>query len=681
MTLNSLGKLVVAVPLMFFLASSLAHAEEKTPDTPKKLDEMSLDELLDVKVSVATRTETTARTTPGIVTVITAEEIANMGARDLTDVLLQVPGFSLAYDVEGVTSIGVRGNWAEEGKALLLWDGEEMNEGLYGNLPLGNRFPVDQIQKIEIIRGPGSAIYGGFAELAVIKVTTKGAADLNGQQIHGLYTQMGSGYGRGDIDFSVGKKFDDFEFSMMGFFGQMRRSDANYTDANGNTYNLADNAQTNPEMFDLGIKYKGLEIRGLVDRYHTTDQSAYGVNLSAPVNVDFDSYFLNVKYTAKLADNMTITPFVDLKYQWPWMTTEPVPVIFEQQSIAFEVRYARYKEGLIHSWDILPTLNLQTGLEFYQEEADIENYWTFQNSPSGHYEFNDRVVYSQGVWTNDIVNVTLGARVDNQNIYGTSFVPRLGLTKQLSDWNFKFLLSRAYRAPTAMDIDSNPNIQPEQTTVTELEAGYRVTDDLFTTLNLYNIAISNPIIYAYDPGSNSDLYKNYDTAGTRGLEFEVKAKNKWGYINASYSYFVPVTSGIVSYSVPGADNSLLGMPNHKLAITSHFSTPIRNLKFSPSLVWFSNQWAYTGVDSNGNPLLSKLSPITLINLYAYYDDFLVKRLRLGVGVNNLLASDFPVAQPYSLPSDEIGTATPHPPMAAPGSSREAMLKLSYEMPI
>jgi outer membrane receptor for ferrienterochelin and colicin len=58
-------------------------------------------------------------------------------------------------------------------------DGQEYNEILYQSVPYGNKFPLEQIARIEIIRGPGSAVYGGTAEFGVINIITKGAA---GQQ-------------------------------------------------------------------------------------------------------------------------------------------------------------------------------------------------------------------------------------------------------------------------------------------------------------------------------------------------------------------------------------------------------------------------------------------------------------------------------------------------------------------
>lgn len=105
---------------------------------------------------------------------ITAEEIKNLRSRDLIDVLNLVPGMNFGVDVQGVVGISSRGNWAHEGKILVLLDGQEMNEILFSSTQFGQRYDISQIEKIEIIRGPGSSIYGGYAELGVINIITKG---------------------------------------------------------------------------------------------------------------------------------------------------------------------------------------------------------------------------------------------------------------------------------------------------------------------------------------------------------------------------------------------------------------------------------------------------------------------------------------------------------------------------
>ena len=133
--------------LLAATASMLGLAPRLAADEPA-YQGLSLQQLLDVDISVATKTKMTSRETPGIVTLVTAEEIRTSGARDLIDVLRLVPGFEFGVDVQGVIGLGIRGLWGHEGKILLQIDGQEMNEIMFSTLQFGNHFPVDQIKRI-----------------------------------------------------------------------------------------------------------------------------------------------------------------------------------------------------------------------------------------------------------------------------------------------------------------------------------------------------------------------------------------------------------------------------------------------------------------------------------------------------------------------------------------------------
>ena len=220
-----------------------------------------LEELINQLILAASKRPLTARESPGIVTLITSEEIKNSGARDLIDVLRLVPGIDFGVDVEGVVGIGTRGLWAHEGKILVLVDGQEITETLFGITPFGNHFAIDQIKKIEVIRGPGSAIYGGFAEYGVINIITKSAGDINGIAFTATGGQMESAMGRRNFNFSAGRVKKDFEISLGVFLGSASRSDQNFTDYYGNSYNMAGNSELNPTHINAGIAYKGFSAR------------------------------------------------------------------------------------------------------------------------------------------------------------------------------------------------------------------------------------------------------------------------------------------------------------------------------------------------------------------------------------------------------------------------------------
>jgi len=182
---------------------------------------------------------------------IKREEIQNSGALNLIDLLNLVPRIDFGVDVEGVLGIGMRGNWAHEGKVLVLLDGQEMNEILFGTTQFGNHFSVDQIKKIEIIRGPGSAIYGGYAEYGVINIITRTGEDINGASLSGTYGQKEGAYGRRNVNLSLGKKIGALNTSISAFMSQGHRSDQVFTDLYGGTYDMAENLNLDVVNFNI----------------------------------------------------------------------------------------------------------------------------------------------------------------------------------------------------------------------------------------------------------------------------------------------------------------------------------------------------------------------------------------------------------------------------------------------
>jgi outer membrane cobalamin receptor len=169
--------------------------------------------------------------------VITGEDIRFSGARNLVDLLRLVPDFEFVADVQGNTGLAVRGNSAIEGKVRIIWDGHTYNEILYGTVQF-DRFPVDQIEKIEIIKGPVSVIYGGLDEMAVINIVTKSPAALDGGRLYAGYGQMREAWGRKFGGYQFDRVYGETSFSALTHVSSAQRSDRTYRDFSGNTYNM-----------------------------------------------------------------------------------------------------------------------------------------------------------------------------------------------------------------------------------------------------------------------------------------------------------------------------------------------------------------------------------------------------------------------------------------------------------
>lgn len=136
-------------------------------------------------VSIATGSKQPLRRAPAVATVITAEDIAAMGATDLDEVLETVPGIHVSRNVQGYNPLYViRGIYSEfNPQTLVLQNGVPMTMMFIGNR--GNAWaglPLENVARIEVIRGPGSALYGADAYAGVINIITKSAADIDGTQ-------------------------------------------------------------------------------------------------------------------------------------------------------------------------------------------------------------------------------------------------------------------------------------------------------------------------------------------------------------------------------------------------------------------------------------------------------------------------------------------------------------------
>ena len=624
-----------------------------------------LEELINSLIQAASKKPLTARESPGIVTLITQEEIQNSGARDLIDVLRLVPGIDFGVDVEGVVGIGTRGLWAHEGKMLVLLDGQEMNELLFGTNQFGNHFPIDQIKKIEVVRGPGSAIYGGFAEYGVINIITKSATDMQGISLTGTGGQMQNAMGRRNFNLSAGKVKKDFEFSLGAFIGSANRSDQDYKDIHGTSYNMEGNSNLDPTLINIGMSYKGFSVRGIMDLYQTTVRDAYDSSKVIPYPMNFNSYFLEAKYSGTLdkKKKFTLTPKFNFKSQSPWQTLPGV----DTTEAAYYKTVQRYTGNITLSYNLTRKINFVAGAELYKDIAQDNVDSSFFKNGKKQVAYFNQAYFLQGLAKTRFVNFILGARYDIHSDYGSAFVPRVGITKKINRFNFKVLYSNSFRAPAIENINLSRTIKPEFTTVKEIEVGYQFTRKSILTANFFNISTKDPIVY-YD-SLHTDNYKNFlGASGSKGIEVEYRTRDKWGYLIANYSFYTVANKDkIPDYEVPGQASVLLAFPSHKGNLSAYFKAG-KYFGISPSFSFIGERYGYTRVDTSGYSVADKFPAVILANLFVRVSNFGVKGLMVGVGCYDILDSKYKFIQPYN---------GYHAPL--PGPSRELLIKIIYEV--
>lgn len=170
-----------AVACMLALTATGVHAQVSSEE-----EELSLAYGDKSTVSIATGSQQPLRRAPAVATVITAEDIAAMGATDLDEVLETVPGIHVSRNVQGYNPLYLfRGIYSEfNAQTLVLQNGVPMTMMFIGNR--GNAWaglPLENIARIEVIRGPGSALYGADAYSGVINIITKSASDIAGTEV------------------------------------------------------------------------------------------------------------------------------------------------------------------------------------------------------------------------------------------------------------------------------------------------------------------------------------------------------------------------------------------------------------------------------------------------------------------------------------------------------------------
>ena len=209
--------------------------------------------------------------------------------------------------------------------------------------------------------------------------------------------------------------------------------------------------------------------------------------------------------------------------------------------------------------------------------------------------------------------------------------------------------SQAFKTPTIQNVNINPDIKPERIEVAEFETGYRLNDNMILTANVFYTKIKDLIAY-YEwevDGEYWDDYQNYPNTGTSGFEVDYKFKGKWGYLNASYSYYIANSNADVeSYIVDGKEKLFQAFPAHKFATNAHIKL-VKNLYFNPSLLFFSEKFYYEYDADWENLILNKVENVILANVNLTYENLFTKGLDLGAGVYNIANSSDAFVQPYN----------------------------------
>lgn len=618
--------------------------------------ESDLQKILNQRVAVSSKSGLTTRETPGIVSVISYEEIRNSGARDLGDLLRLVPGFDVLQDLQFVTGMGLRGSWANEGKVLVMLDGHPMNELLYQTVALGNRFPIDAIARIEIIRGPGSATYGGSAEYGVINIVTRAADDLNGVAVYATGGFHDRATGRTNAGVMAGQKGADLSWDLSAFKGKGIVSDRMYQDLfqTDEEQNLSKVTHSDPTTISGGIQYKGLAFRGMYDQFETSD----------PVTtVSNKGFYADLRYDWHVNNKLMITPQVKYYNQVPWSYGDRVSG--EKQ---FNVRATRLLSQVEARYSISRKASVTTGVVYFGDKGvDLLSGDLFNGERS--MTMTNFALYGEGLFRHRLANATLGFRYEKNNRYGAAFVPRIAVTKKIENFHFKILYSQAFRAPSIQNVNIalNGTVRPEKSDVFEFEVGYQFMPQMLLAVNAFSITTRDVLIYGSEGQGETftEWYENYARSGSNGFEVVYSARGKGWYGTLTYSFASAGKNTVEGYDVPGR-SQYVGFAKNKVTLNTNVQL-LKQLSFNPSLVYAGKRYAYLTLDEEGEPAIGEMDPCLLVNAFFNYNQVL-PGLSIGAGAYDIANQQPGIPQAYN------GGYAP-----IPGRSREYVVKLSYQL--
>jgi iron complex outermembrane receptor protein len=522
-------------------------------ETGKTGDEDSLKKLLEIKISTAAKYDQTVSEAPASVTIITAEEIEQFGYRTLDEILMRVKGFYITNDLI-YNYLGVRGFSRPtdyNNRILLLINGKSINDNAWGASYIGTESGInlDIIERIEVVRGPGSAIYGNNAMLAVINIITKRGKTVDGLK---LTLQPGS-YGKIQGGIRFGKEFKNgLDLLVSGHVGHIKGKDFYFQEYDDPATNNGIAEGIDGDQYwgiFTSLTYKNFSWKGFTSyRDKAIPTAPYGTifNDERPKTI-IGFKFMELKYKGNLSYNkkIVLSGFYDY---YLWRGEYPYGGMFYQTLINNRSIGELFGMEIQFNWEIEADNRLLTGVAYrnhFHVTHDIRD--------------DDGVIYNQSYPFHELsfyiqdeyqflrnLSFTLGVRYDYFSNRKESISPRAAVIYNVfSSTTLKLLFGNAYRAPDLFSLyyefenqaKANPFIKPEKINTFELVAEQQFNSKIYGTLSLYTFEMRGLIEQAIDPLDGLLQFQNLEKVRGKGVEvgLNIRLQNGLkGYINYSF---------------------------------------------------------------------------------------------------------------------------------------------------
>ncbi len=598
--------------LILTVSSSVIYAA----DDMEAYFSMSPAELAETSVSIATWTPRPNFRSAGSTSVISAEQIRTMGATELHEVLETVPGIhaslqplsnDLHYNIRGIAN-------KNNSQILFLLNGTRITTAFRGSTESALDIPVAAIEQVEVIRGPGSAVYGADAFAGVINVITKKAKDINGTQlgVRAGNWDTQSGWGQHGTQWAGWAIASSIQYQHTGGdSGRIIKEDSQslIDKAIGTNASLAPGAMNTQfkslnthlnlqrKHWDIGFwAFNGFDIGTRSGAGGALDTKGIGESAQYMGDMRFstEDWFDDWEFLAQLSYlHSDVSAKVNI---FPDNVRLPINAIgnIDQSN---PTQLALFSSGVIENIrhvQRVPSIKLSSVYKGLDKHL-------FRLSAGFRYEdltFNDFSNYSYGKPLPPIVNATLtdksgtafaylkdtnrtigslmlqdewqiaedwqltaGVRYDHYSDFGSTVNPRFALVWDINEQlTSKLLYGKAFRAPSFFELGlqnstvnlGNMLLKPETINTVEWAFDYRPFSSLRTALNLYYYHIDSliTILPISKTVSQYNNFGNQDGYGTE-LEWNWKLSEQWSLLgNYAWQYARSDVTGMRITYVP-----------------------------------------------------------------------------------------------------------------------------------
>jgi len=636
------------------LLCSITYAADKPKtesfpgnDFPEELleDEFDSDMFFDESdlLVSATGYSKPSRLAPSVATIITAAEIKEMGATTIFEALESVPGLHVYPTFNLVQpAFSMRGIHQSNGsEVLLLRNGLPVKDPLNSNNPGAYRAPITNVARIEVIRGPGSAVHGADAFAGVINIITKDAHEIDGINVgarkgtfntNSAWVQYGEKYAEWDVAFNLEYTRTSGDEDRMVDVDVLSPAPASHA---------PDHLQTQHEYYETSLYLRNDNWD--IDFWHWQQRNGGngpGVNhiLDKNGNEDHQYYQLDVSYTFRdLLPDWEIKPDVNYVYQDMQRNFYILPpntfgdpngwrgnpgsesrtynasitgtyTGFNDHILRLEVGYGRLEVDTLQTRDFGLPAPYVPGVLYDIGDTPLA-YLPDRDRERHFYSFQDEWRLSKE-WI-----LTAGLRYDDYSDFGYTYNPRVALVwSPPMPLTAKLLYGQAFRAPTLSEayiqnnpvIQGNPDLDPQTIDTYELAFEFFPLLELNSRLSLFyydmddsiEIVTIVPLPVAPNPTTQ---YDNTDGQRAYGFEFEVE----WEATNN-----LKLRSNFAWQHAERKDNG--SRPGKSPGRQFHFGA---NWKFMP--LWAINtqvNWVGGIKRPKSDPRTSKIGNFTFVDL-------------------------------------------------------------------